>query len=358
MDRQQQEPSRRKKSASGRTEGHAPERRRTASRHSGDIPASARRERVHGAARPSGSQRRDERNQKDRQRKRKQQLRREKQQRKIEKAEKRRSEAQRRPVIPFARRSFLIRFLATVAVVIAVVVAMAIFFKVDKIAISGNQKYSAQEVMDASGIELGDNLLLLRKSSIAGQIHSVLPYVADIQVGIKFPDTVNIDIVEKAPVFAIEDTSGVWWLFSHNGTVLDKADETELQSYTCVVGAYALSPAKNSELQISQQEEISGVTNGDGETLENRKTAIMHIVAEIAAYDRSGDVTQIDLSEMRDVEIWYGKAFQVLLGEALDLSYKTRYMLQAVEELNAEGYRGGVLDLSFREDDRAMFTPW
>lgn len=358
MDRQQQEPRRRKASTSGRKENLAPERRREASRHSGDMPASGRRVPKDGAPKTSPSNGSGRRAYEERQHRHKQRLRREKQQRKIEKAEKRKQEAQRRPVRPFSRRTFLIRFSATIAVVITVLIAMTIFFKVDHIAISGNHKYSAQEIADASGIDLGENLLLLRKSAVAGLIHSNLPYVGDIQVGIKFPDTVNIDIVEQPAVFAIADTNGSWWLFSHEGVIIKEADASELEDYVRIEGAVALAPSKNSELQISQQDDISGVTNAEGENLTDRNTAIMQIITEIAAYDRSGDVTLIDVSDLWSIEIWYGKAFQVLLSEASDLSYKTRYMIHAVQELEADGYRGGILDLSFREDGQAVFTTW
>lgn len=39
-----------------------------------------------------------------------------------------------------------------------------------------------------------------------------------------------------------------------------------------------------------------------------------------------------------------------------ELSYKIRYMTQAVASL--PDYQSGVLDLTFQEDRKAVFTPW
>ena len=56
------------------------------------------------------------------------------------------------------------------AVVAAIVFGVAIFFKVTTIEVQGNTLYSAEDVIAASGIEPGDNLLLVNKATTAGNI--------------------------------------------------------------------------------------------------------------------------------------------------------------------------------------------
>ncbi len=43
-----------------------------------------------------------------------------------------------------------------------------------------------------------------------------------------------------------------------------------------------------------------------------------------------GDVTTVDVSSLYDIQLWYGKQYQILLGGATELTYKIRYMTQAV----------------------------
>ena len=60
------------------------------------------------------------------------------------------------------------------AVVAAIVFGVAIFFKVTTIEVQGNTLYSAEDVIAASGIEPGDNLLLVNKATTAGNILAAL----------------------------------------------------------------------------------------------------------------------------------------------------------------------------------------
>ena len=55
-------------------------------------------------------------------------------------------------------------------------------------------------------------------------------------------------------------------------------------------------------------------------------------------------------------QLWYGQKYQILLGGPTELTYKIRYMTQAVATL--ADYQSGVLDLSLEQDRKAIFTPW
>ena len=67
------------------------------------------------------------------------------------------------PAKPFDRRKFLLRMATVVAVVLALVLGMSIFFKVADVTVAGAEKYSPWDVREASGIRDGENLLTLNK---------------------------------------------------------------------------------------------------------------------------------------------------------------------------------------------------
>ena len=56
------------------------------------------------------------------------------------------------------------KLLIMAALVAAVVFGVAIFFKVGRIEVQGNTIYASDKIIEASGLELGDNLLTVSRA--------------------------------------------------------------------------------------------------------------------------------------------------------------------------------------------------
>ena len=69
----------------------------------------------------------------------------------------------------------LLRPLSVVLAAVAVVAALTMFFKVDQVEVTGNGRYRAEEVIAASGVEQGDNLILLDRYGISQRLCRELP---------------------------------------------------------------------------------------------------------------------------------------------------------------------------------------
>lgn len=169
-------------------------------------------------------------------------------QKKREEERKRREETRRTPPKALPRRKLLWKLLTTAAVVVALLVGLTIFFKVQNVVVTGNGKYTAETVIAASGIETGENLLTFGKSRAAGRILAELPYVDQVQIGIKLPNTVNIDIVELEVSYAIRSTEGGWWLMDCGGKLLEPVEESEAAKHTQVLGICAEHPSPGGSL--------------------------------------------------------------------------------------------------------------
>ena len=89
------------------------------------------------------------------------------------------------------------RLLIMVAVVVAIVLGVAIFFRIRTVEVQGNSIYSWEQVANASGISPGDNLFMLNREAVAGSIQAQLPYVQKVSVGRILPDTVVIQVEES-----------------------------------------------------------------------------------------------------------------------------------------------------------------
>ena len=125
------------------------------------------------------------------------------------------------PAQTISFRRMLLRILVVAAVALALCLSLSIFFKVKTVTVAGAEKYTPWSVMEASGIQEGESLISLNTIGAAARVLKALPYVESVQVGIKLPDTVNIEIKEYEVAYAIRDQDGLWWRITSNGKVLE-----------------------------------------------------------------------------------------------------------------------------------------
>lgn len=257
-------------------------------------------------------------------------------------------------------RNRLILHLATVAaVVLALVLGLSVFFKVDKdkITVSGTQKYTAWDVANASGIKDGENLITFSRGRVAGQIKRTLKYVKDVRIGIKLPDTVYIDIEEVSVTYAVRAETGGWWLISSEGRVIEKADETKLDDYTKILGVQLESP-KEGDTAVAYQEPQTA-TDADGYLIPVTVTAAQQLrtAVDITGFlERNGiigDIASIDVNDLGNIQLWYGKQYQVEIGSDSDLLIKISKFKAALDQyLNT--HDSGILDIT--DPSKVVYT--
>ena len=262
---------------------------------------------------------------------------------------------------PFNRTRLLMQLLTVVAVVLAMVMALSVFFKVETITISGAEKYSAWQVREASGIEEGDNLLTFSIPRASGQIIAKLSYVDKVRIGIKLPDTVNIYIEERDVAYAIKDTAGSWWLMSSDGKILEQANSALSRTHTQVLGVTVENPVENE--RATATEELPTETNESGELIPvtvtgaQRLSGALQILKALEANEIVGDAASVDVTRLDDVILWYGTQYQVNLGDLSNMEYKIACMNDTILQLS--DYQTGVLDVSFNNwENQVGYTPF
>jgi hypothetical protein len=267
---------------------------------------------------------------------------------------------------PFNRRQLLLQLSTVAAVVLALLFGMAIFFKVDesKIMVSGVNKYTEMQIREASGIRDGENLLLLSDAKVSASIISQLPYVKSVRVGIKLPDTVQIEIVELDVVYSIEADDGSWWLISASGDVIEQTNGATAAAHTKISGV------KLSDPQVGQKakaaEESTDNTTPEGETApvtvlgSERLQTVISILEYMEDSGIIGKAASLNVSDMGAIEFWYGQQYRVKLGDTTQLGYKVKTAAQAIRQLVAKNgqYHTGVLDASYTTwPDEINFAP-
>lgn len=249
------------------------------------------------------------------------------------------------PAKPFNRKQFLLHLATVAAVVLALVLGMSLFFRAEQVTVSGAEKYTPWEVREASGVQDGDGLLGLSRAKISARIRARLPYVETVRVGIKLPDTVNIEITERTVVYAIEDVSGAWWLLSADGRIVDTTDAATAMDYTQVLGVKVRNDkvgeqAIPAESVTDTTEEIISATSA--------KRCLDAAVLLLSALEDNGIMGKVDAINVEDpaaLTLRYENRYEVNLGDTERLVYKISAMKAAIEKMGQ--YQNGYLDVSF-----------
>ena len=271
---------------------------------------------------------------------------------------------------PFNRNRLLVQLASIVAVVLAVVLCLSIFFRVETITVSGANAYSAWEICKASGIEEGDSLLTFGKARACAKIKAELPYVDTVRIGIKLPNTVNIIIEEIDVVYSIQDQDGIWWLINSEGKVMEMTDAVGASEYTKVLGVKLDDPQKEKQAvayqELMEQPQETEDPLEPGETVapkpliiteQQKLDAALNILQALELNEIVGEAASVDVSDLTRIVLWYGTRYQVNLGENDNMDYKIACLKGAVNKLS--DYDSGELDISFTTwPDKVAYTPF
>lgn len=263
------------------------------------------------------------------------------------------------PPKPLNRHRVLLRFATVAAIVLALVLAMSVFFKVESIEVSGAENYTPWQISQASGIAEGDHLMSFGVAGAAARIQAKLPYVSKVRIGIRLPNTVLIQVTEVAVSYAVQDQGEGWWLVSSDGRVLE---QTQTPDGVCkLLGVQLLAPQMG-EVAVAHETQSASVDE-EGNVIPVTVTAAqkleiaLDVMKTLEACGVIGEMTSIDVTETLDIQLWYAQRFQVMLGDSGDLRYKLSSMRSAVEQLDP--YESGILDVRFQNGtDQVIYTPF
>ncbi len=257
------------------------------------------------------------------------------------------------------RFSFLFKVLAVIAILAALTMGATVFFQLEQVVVSGNSRYTAQEVEEASGLQPGDNLFRMNKNRVAGDIREKLPYVEGVSIVRNFPSTIVITVREWDAAAKVEPTqledkelsagleegeakpepADQSWLISVKGKLLEAAGESS--SAIQVSGLSALSPRAGTQLAVPQSQQ-------------ERLNALLAILGVLEERGSAALVSEIDLSSVTQVRLRYDGRFWVKLPVVCDFTYKITALETVVAQ--REPYEKGTMDLT-REDYTVIFSP-
>lgn len=187
------------------------------------------------------------------------------------------------------RFRFLYKLISLVVVAAAMVTACVIFFRVNEVRVEGNSHYTPQEIIEASEIEMGDNLVTLWTWQINRLVGSKLPYVQRVVVGHTFPDKVTLQVVERTVAATVEG-NGRQWLMASDGYLLETTGQSQ---GIAIVGLEVVDPQAGQPMQVSEKDQSKG-------------KAIVPLMEGLKRAGKLDQCTKFDCSAASSILVSYG----------------------------------------------------
>lgn len=238
-------------------------------------------------------------------------------------------------------RPGLVRPLSVLLAAVAIVTALTLFFKVDKILVTGGGRYQSDEIAAATGVEHGDNLILLDKRGIAQRIYTALPYITDVRIHQQFPNTLLVEVAETQAAAVIQGEGG-YWLLSSSGKVLELVEEPAAADYLPIHGLEAADPAVGRFLHLPEDAPIS----------RDRLKELLGALEERGLLSR---VDSIELSDPETLVLQYDGRFRVEMFYDADFGFKLHCLTEAVSRL--EPNERGTIRMTMKNDSEVRFIP-
>ncbi|MDE7243227.1 MAG: FtsQ-type POTRA domain-containing protein [Oscillospiraceae bacterium] len=229
--------------------------------------------------------------------------------------------------------------LSVMLAVVVVVAALTMFFKVGEIEVSGNSRYTGEQIAAATGVEIGDNLVLLDKYGITQRLFVDLPYITEARINRRFPSTLTIDVTETQAAASVSG-AGVYWLISRAGKLLEPVEEEQAREYLVITGAEADAPAAGSELVLNEESPLS---------LERLK----ELLGDLFERDMLARTEGIDMQNPNKLVLLYDNRFQVEMYYDADFDFKLTCLEEAVEVLQPN--ETGILRMTMDNELEVRF---
>ena len=228
------------------------------------------------------------------------------------------------------RKKLIIRaVLGGTFLVAGLVVALLLFFNINKISVTGDGVYSSEEIIRVSEIEIGDNLIFLSKNRINKLVTEKLPYVGSVKLKRRLPAHLEIQVTKTDAVFGIAQ-DGFYTLLDRDGKVL----ETNVE----YIGT--------DKTLLNAGKVVSAVV-GEKIVLENEKSfPRIEDVYETCEKVGLQGITEINITELHNIKVVYQGRITLELGKTDGdrLSKKLAFGKAAIDKQNLEDnqFRGTI----------------
>ncbi len=236
--------------------------------------------------------------------------------------------AKKRYKIIFRRINYIL--LSIVLCFVFVIVCMALFLKIDNIKVVGNERYTAEQIVESSGIEVGQNLYAINKKTSKDLIMSDYPYINEVVIRRTLPSTLTFRITEEIPIYYTE-ICGEYFVLSSTLRVLEQSKENPNIDRENKLVLLLLSDVKSAivgqEIQFTKQLAFDYISA---------------FIENVTEHEIASDLTEIDISSKYNIYVTYQDRFRIYLGDNSETEMKLTFSKLMINEFKPE--QSGTVD--------------
>ncbi len=213
---------------------------------------------------------------------------------------------------------------------ISAVLCCTVFFGAEAVEVKGESIYSAEEIIAASSLEVGDNIFSTSIKNIPDKMTQTLPFLKSAEISRNlFPPKFIISVEAAYAKYITEDQT----------TLLDDNLKVLQTSVPADMDKSGLTEIKGAPLSSPQSGQAAVFEDEDA------KDTLNSIIKAIALREING-VTKIDISDPMKILLTYEDRVLIVVGSTAELDYKMQYAKRMLEqEISAS--QEGKLDLSW-----------
>ncbi len=233
--------------------------------------------------------------------------------------------------------SFVLSLLTFLIVIGAIVASVTVFLKVAEVQVNGSVRYPEADIIESSGIKTGDNMFLINKFEVAEKILSEYPYIEQIKIRRRLPDTFLFEITERiAAAYVVSD--GNRWLIDNNAHILERIAPDADVKVPKISGCEVMTPFAGSPLVLKNEDQLP---------------VLREVLTSLRYTEMTESVSRVDIDKLYDINLVYSDRFLVVLGDASELGEKIEMLRAVIGQLN--DFDKGTINVSAVKE--ARFRP-
>lgn len=226
-----------------------------------------------------------------------------------------------------ATQSILTAALCLVICVLLIIAVVCIVTRAASVTVSGNARYSDEEILTAADID-GDILPLLGEQAVYKRVAAACPYVESIELVKVYPSSVEIVVHETEPVYATR-THGRQLTLDKDLRVMDYTDNTD--------GLIGLSLP-----EFKNAVEGSRVVFADAES----ESFVLEMLDAFFGEKTTLAVTSLDLTDRYALTARVGDKAKILFGDYRNIDVKLTLAKKIMEDAEAAYSERTLIDVS------------
>ncbi len=233
------------------------------------------------------------------------------------------------------RRKAFYLILFVVIFALAVAVCFIVFFKVKTVQIEGSGRYTEDVILEALGVEKGNNLYSFDVEEKEKELVRKLPYINGVTIERKLPSTVIVHIKECKPTLYV-DLEGENYLLTESMQILEYTqDETKLQGLVRI---------------DMEPETVARCIVGENLIFTDKRTGdvVEEAYSTIVSYGLEKRVSSIDANNRFGIYLTVDGKYKVYMGDIGEFSTKLAFADGIIKKLSTipGENESGTIDVS------------